>query len=219
MPNGNSAGGESPDHGMPRSIATAIVNTVANDIACKAVIPNASGYNVAMRLAGFTRNKVNQSMEMTLAGLPDLLEGAKDLTNALSNPVGAITNKIMGVAPPPRQVPADLFREERQFWEKKGLAESCTEIANATFRAIEKHAGKGRMTWVTSAGPIDRYPTKGGPIAYHTATFVTVGDGRRYVFDWHATLLIGNPVIYRNTEDFVAGRDGRAALYSMFRGW
>jgi hypothetical protein len=55
--------------------------------------------------------------------------------------------------------------------------------------------------------------------AYHSATGVEVGHGRVYVFDWHATLSRGNPLISRSLAEWERGDDRFRVLFSVFQGW
>jgi hypothetical protein len=67
----------------------------------------------------------------------------------------------------------------------------CTGIAEATWKAIERGMKDGTMPEVARADTIDRKRMG----VYHTATLVTLKDGREFVFDWHATLNPANPAI------------------------
>jgi hypothetical protein len=75
--------------------------------------------------------------------------------------------------------------------DEKIAAEACTGITIATVKALEqKLSSASGIPEVKSAERIDRYHPN------HTATKVTMEDGSAYVFDWHATLNVRNPLIF-----------------------
>ena len=79
----------------------------------------------------------------------------------------------------------------------------CYGVAEATAEAITKNSsrqaarsgGGCKLPEVVNAITIDRQE----PLA-HTATKVQMSDGTDYVFDWHATLDLMNPLISRTTD-------------------
>jgi hypothetical protein len=85
-------------------------------------------------------------------------------------------------------------------------AKVCTGIAEQTMTAINNalgpidHAGRpekgSAIPDVESANTIDRVHLS----THHTATLVSMKDGTEYVFDWHATLNVENPLIYESPE-------------------
>jgi hypothetical protein len=88
----------------------------------------------------------------------------------------------------------------------------CTGIANVTMLAIDKALkstpGIPEVNLVTT---IDRYL-----LAAHTATLLKMKDGSNYVFDWHKSLNVHNPWIYK-VEDWKQGHGG--VLFDAFTGW
>jgi len=77
-------------------------------------------------------------------------------------------------------------------------------------------AGTPGYEFLIGAGPVDRTPSD-PPHDFHTATAVTVTNAKIYVFDWHSTLDIGNPLIFASPEAFKAGRN--PVKYAHFWGW
>ncbi len=88
----------------------------------------------------------------------------------------------------------------------------CTGIASASARAIDAAAKAGKLAGVAGSSPVDRFK----PVA-HTATEVMLKDKSTFVFDWHATLNLQNPMMYRSTLEWKRGRSGE--VLESFRGW
>ncbi len=84
----------------------------------------------------------------------------------------------------------------------------CTGIAEATAAAITK----AKIPYLKLATDVDR--SSG---VYHVATGITLHSDRVYVFDWHATLIIDNPLIYPSLEDFRKSKG--AVTYASFTGF
>ena len=74
----------------------------------------------------------------------------------------------------------------------------CTGIAEQTAKAIEAAIKSGKAKDIESVGTIDR--KKGALGVYHTATEVTLKDGRKFVLDFHATLNPRNPEVSTREE-------------------
>jgi hypothetical protein len=89
-------------------------------------------------------------------------------------------------------------------------AKVCYGIAMATSARIE--ASKGRIREVRRAGLIDR-AHRG---IEHVGTHVEMQDGTSYVFDWHATLNVEDPLISRALD---WKEDRNSVLYSQFGGF
>ena len=83
----------------------------------------------------------------------------------------------------------------------------CTGIADATCKAINN----AKIPYVKLAAEVTR--TEG---VYHVASGVTLQSGKTYVFDWHATLMIDNPLIYPSPKDFKKG-SGAGDLCVLYR--
>lgn len=185
----------SHDQSLPRSIAAAIVDVVARDAGCQRLIPVVSPYAVGQNAAGSLRNLTNMSMEgMAWVGMR-LVE-------------------VAGGTP-------EATRHAKDYWEKQGMGQSCTAIAAATEAAINAAVGTGDLPrWVRGAASIARRPEPDNAVhAHHDATSVTVGDGKAYVFDWHATLSLRNPLISRSAAEWRKGNDRYRVLFSVFQGW
>lgn len=180
---------------MPRSIATAIVNVVAADGECRRFIPEVSPYAIGQKTAGSLRNLTNMTAE-----------GAAWL--------GMKAVELAGAEPHATKMAKD-------YWEKQGMDQACTNIADVTSRAINAGIQRGEIpAWVTEAWHASRMPQQDNAVfAYHSATAVKVQDGKVYVFDWHATLSLRNPLISRKLAEWERGNDKYRALYSVFQGW
>ncbi|WP_144187076.1 hypothetical protein [Elioraea rosea] len=73
---------------------------------------------------------------------------------------------------------------------------------------------------MTNAWHASRSPTPENNVyAHHSATAVKVQDGKTYVFDWHGTLSLRNPLISRSLAEWKRGNDRFRVLYSVFQGW
>lgn len=86
----------------------------------------------------------------------------------------------------------------------------CTGIADATAAAIDK--APGRVTHNIA------FAVMCGRVLYgfdHAATRIQMVQYGACVFDWHATLDPGNPMIYRSVTDWEKGING--VLYSDFK--
>lgn len=180
---------------MPRSLASAIVKVVENDSECRRFIPEVSPFAIGQKAAGSLRNLTN----MTAEGMAWL---------------GVRAVEIVGGEPHVTKVAKD-------YWEKQGIDQACTNIADVTERAINTGIRQGLIPpWATSAWHASRVPSPdNNVIAYHSATAVQVQDGKTYVFDWHATLSLRNPLISRSLKEWERGNDKYRVLYSVFQGW
>jgi hypothetical protein len=80
----------------------------------------------------------------------------------------------------------------------------CTGIADATSAAITSALkGEKPLTEVAGATTVSRrvWGTD------HTATLIKMADKSEYVFDWHATLNVFNPLIFK-VDDWKMGQGG-----------
>lgn len=91
----------------------------------------------------------------------------------------------------------------------------CTGISDATAAAINAAVARkdARVRNVVSAVPISRV-FRG---VDHTATRVQMLDGQQHVIDWHATLDVANPLLFRTVRDWVNGNAG--VTVQDFTGW
>ncbi len=94
------------------------------------------------------------------------------------------------------------------------VAKVCVGIAAQTADAINSAAKSNpSLRRIAQANDTDR--TFGG--TYHVATRVQMIDGSAYVFDWHATLNVDNPLIYPSTLDF--RNSAGAVTFEAFHGF
>lgn len=180
---------------MPRSIASAIVDAVAADPACRQYIPTVSPFFIAQRGAGGLRNFVNMSAE----GMAWV--GVKAVELARAKP--------------------DATKYAKDYWEKQGVDQACTNIAAVTDAAITAAIQRRSIpAWVKAARPVSRVPSRDNHVlADHTATGIDTADGKTYVFDWHATLMLRNPLISRSLAEWERGDDKYRSAFSTFQGW
>jgi hypothetical protein len=90
----------------------------------------------------------------------------------------------------------------------------CYGIAAHTAMAIGDQVRNRKAGEVRTAG-ITRERSRFG--FRHTATLVKMKDGSEYVFDWHATLDILNPLLYRSEDHWA--RDQGGVFYMDFQSW
>ena len=99
----------------------------------------------------------------------------------------------------------------------------CTGVARITAEALNKvmlAEKKAKKPKSCRKLPFLHYAKESqereSPV-FHTATAVTLTDGKVYVFDWHATLALFNPMIYPSEGAFLNKQGG--VLYGDFTGW
>jgi hypothetical protein len=100
----------------------------------------------------------------------------------------------------------------------------CTGIADVTAAAIEKRLkeppGRGDIQSVMTIGRRPPMLTIGKhefmPVD-HAATLIQMSDGSKYVFDWHATLNVNDPMMYPSKNDFMRNR--HSIPFVAFGGW
>jgi hypothetical protein len=191
---------------LNRGTAAAIVEAVQKDKACKEQIESwlgsvfgGIGWAGGVRNLGFIAGNAAALLGasygagmMAYGGRP--VEGGK-FYNSVEKEVGTITNL--------------------NVTDKQAL-EVCTGIAEATAKAINdalKRAPAGAtLGAVLRADSQDRV----GTTTAHTATGIWMRDKSNYVFDWHATLRVGDPMLHKTTADFSAGN---GVLFSQFTGF
>lgn len=91
----------------------------------------------------------------------------------------------------------------------------CTGIADATAAAITRAmaAKNSKLGFLKRATVISRVSVG----VHHTATQVFTTDGKDYVFDWHATLTLSDPLLYPSGAKFEKA-EGSVA-YASFNGF
>jgi hypothetical protein len=108
----------------------------------------------------------------------------------------------------------DILLNPASIWEGKSLEQlerNCEGITFFTANAIIKN----KPPFVSSAR--DCYRILDG--YHHHATAIDLKSFGAVVFDWHATLCIANPVIYRTIVDFQKDnqKDKKGSLGTQFR--
>ncbi|WP_026629666.1 hypothetical protein [Dyadobacter alkalitolerans] len=89
----------------------------------------------------------------------------------------------------------------------------CNAIAEATANAIKIKGALSSSFPAQTATSEARDSTTGSA---HQGTVVTMRDGTKYVFDWHANLNVGNPFIYESMTEF---NIGKGVPFSSFKGF
>lgn len=124
----------------------------------------------------------------------------------IDSPLAKVLPDRLGVAGGVRNV--WMILQGNDGSEPEAAKLSCVGIADATSEAING----AKIPGVASATMHDRPNTK----TEHTATLVVMEDGSEYVFDWHTTLKVHEPMIYRKKEwDRASG----GVLFSAFKGF
>lgn len=179
------------EYGLTREMADAIVKAVRDDPRCRALLPSVSLFKFFAPIghAGTARN----------------------FFNAWPMGVAAVEKIVMDRAGFP-----EAGERTRDHWERLGAKQACDGVAATTERVLSRVAGTPGYEFLVSAASQDRAP---GDAAndFHSATRVTVTNDKSYVFDWHATLDIGNPLIFPSVAAFKAG--AHAVRYAQFWGW
>ena len=180
---------------MPRSTAAAIIEVVAQDDLCRQLIPGVSPFSIAQSGAGGFRNLVN----MTAEGLAWLGVSAVEWSEGTPS----------------------ATRVAKEYWEKQGVDQACTSIGAATEKAINSAVARQLLPeGVKAARTVDRSPAKDNDVfAFHTATGIDTTSGKTYVFDWHATLMLRNPMISRSVAEWQRGDNRFRSAFSTFQGW
>lgn len=92
----------------------------------------------------------------------------------------------------------------------------CVGIAEATRDAINKaltRAGAASSLGQVKSASLEARSTT----VTHAATGITMQDGSQYIFDWHCTLRLGDPMLFPSIKDWDATEKGE--LFSVFAGW
>jgi hypothetical protein len=175
-------------YGLTRDMADAIVKAVRDDAPCRLLLPRWSAFKVFGGIGhAGTARNLWNNSAENLAGLEK---------RALDHAGSPQTGKVI-----------------RDYWDRVGDAQACTGVAETTARALNRAVGKPGFDFLVHAGTVDRSPND----SFHTATEVGISNGKSYVFDWHATLDIGDPLIFPSREAFKATHP--SVRYSQFWGW
>ncbi|HEY9024810.1 MAG TPA: hypothetical protein VIP05_10940 [Burkholderiaceae bacterium] len=177
------------DYDLTRGMADRIVTAVLHDPVCRTRLPATSGFKVfgGIHQAGTARNLVNASAQ-------SLAFADRKLSQFVGHDLGP------GI---------------EDYWDQVGSDEACTGVAAVTAKALSKTLGLRDYEFLLDARTIDRFPTDPAH-DFHTATAVTVTGDHVFVFDWHSTLALGNPLIFPSDTAFRNG--GPSVLYSAFWG-
>lgn len=90
-----------------------------------------------------------------------------------------------------------------------GIAETVSSLVNANLKRTP-------ALWrVRNVGTITRNAGATGKTD-HTATTLTMDDGQTHVLDWHATLNVRNPALFRSEQDFLADK---SVTYENWQKW
>ncbi|WP_144187075.1 hypothetical protein [Elioraea rosea] len=105
---------------MPRSLASAIVKVVSDDAECRRFIPEVSPYAIGQNAAGSLRNLTNMTAE-----------GINYVASQIAMNIGLRGAK-------------ENLEKSKEYWEKQGYDQACTNIADVTERAIKAGITQGR---------------------------------------------------------------------------
>ncbi|MEO1019423.1 MAG: hypothetical protein AAFY56_17280 [Pseudomonadota bacterium] len=99
---------------------------------------------------------------------------------------------------------------------EKAIADTvCTGIAEATVAAINRNIKTGLPGLKRIAKAMEVNRVRNG--VYHTATGIVTTDKTGHVFDWHATLAAGNPMLYSTIDAWK--KDEGGVTYDDFKGF
>lgn len=166
-----------------------------------------------------TRSIATQIVETVMADgeckrrIPKVYDSAL-IKSPLSRAVGRTIGKL-GIAGSARNLSNPkmfLVPGYAPTQEESDLA--CTGIASATADALNARAKREPAFPVAMADSVSRESELLG--VHHTATSVKLRSGESFVFDWHATLMIGNPMIHPSIDAWMHDLDG--ILYSRWNG-
>ena len=184
---------------LHRGIAAAIVEVVRKDKTCQERIR--SGFGVLPATAGIAGSARN--VAMMVANAPMLWGAIAGLTGVMAGTVrGAQLIATEGRVSPVNWLPT----QGQDPYICVGVAEATRDAIKA---AIRRAAPGSSLGLIRDADQADRDSTTA-----HAATGVTMKDGKRYIFDWHCTLRIGDPMIFASQQDWDRTEGG--VLFSMF---
>ena len=107
---------------------------------------------------------------------------------------------------------AGMMMQGKYVGDKDFDEKICLGIALVTFRAILNGIKQGKLPELHTAGSTHRVHWG----THHEATWIRMKDDSEYVFDWHATLNLRDPVISK-IEDWEKAQNG--INYFLFRGF
>ena len=176
------------EYGLTREMADAIVKAVGNDASCRLLLPRWSAFKV-------------------FGGIGHAGTARNLWNNSAENIAGLEKRGLDRIGFP------ETGKLIRDHWDRVGDTQACTGVAETTARTLTRVAGTPGYEFLVRASALDRSPND----SFHTATEVDVSNGKSYVFDWHATLDISDPLIFASPEAFKAGRN--PVRYAQFWGW
>ncbi len=180
---------------LSRGTAAAIIGVVEKDANCKELIRSAFGLLIppSLGIAGAARN-----IAMMAANAPEITMGPFAMYRRIQLIATAGRFNPVNLGPTPGQDPYICV----------GIAEATRDAINAALR----RAKGGSLRLVKEADQSDRDSTTA-----HAATGITMRDGKRYIFDWHATLRVGDPMLFPSQNAWDKTEKGE--LFSAFTGW
>lgn len=109
--------------------------------------------------------------------------------------LGYTVNKVLGVSD--EDNPFDASKPENANI-------VCTGISDAAVNAILGAMKRSDDTEISSVSTVSRVLNG----THHTAVKVSMQSGGTYLFDWHANLEVGDPMIYPSLVAFQGGIQG-----------
>jgi hypothetical protein len=90
-----------------------------------------------------------------------------------------------------------------------GIADTTSSLINAYIRR------RPALRRIRKAGTVTRN-IDAMILPEHTATTIEMVDGQVHVLDWHSSLNVKNPVMYKTVTDF---HSDRSVMYRDWKGW
>ncbi len=132
--------------------------------------------------------------------LPDGLGVAGSLRNIWLMTGGAKGILTPYVGPQPTNPWYEAYKVLRDGPNDEFTSKVCTGIAGQSMTAIKAAMEAKKIGGLTTCDTITRTYNPIGVRCIHDATKVVAKDGKAWVFDWHATLNVRNPVIQPRDE-------------------
>jgi len=164
---------------LSKRTASEIVKAVSRDPNCKDAIDSVLAYFLPddFGWAGGVRNFM-----MVFADSPNY--ALEDIVNAYRRSTATKGDKTERYVAP-KLFPREAPRVDRLI---------CTGIAEATAKVINSSL----KTSTILSGTVESANMTGRNTGIaHAGTLVKMLDGSKYIFDWHMTLSVGNPLIFR----------------------
>ena len=189
---------------LSRTSANAIIAAVEQDRDCLERIRSIFGV-VPAGYAGAVRNSAMMAANAPWVW-PLLIPGGAFLLGQLAGTVRIMDLQVNSNRHNPVNLQPTTLQER---YACMGIAEATRDAINAALPRAKDGDG---LALIQAADHADRWTSIG-----HAATGITMRDSKRYIFDWHCTLRIDNPMIFPSQEDWDHTASG--VLSSTFTGF